>query len=292
MLATEEAYYLFPENPGHRSQIANTPMHGFWNQFSSQVTLPVFGSNATRQGIYAMGPNAEFLGAHHGRARAQDVAGLMRNALARWERLQAQQGYAGAPIPPGERALEAVRRNASPGTVQVLRVSSRDLPREDGTVVGKRYHELPAQYQNHENFHRWAWNQDWFELREEDVRALSGEGDAQTVLRRLVRTRLVDNVRGQVSEWSEREIEVAQLQVRRSGTLISYSGRVRAANGSRQIELELSGEAQLSGRGDRFDRFALLAKGWRTGSDRFNFRRNDPGPAPIGFAVSLVGKPS
>jgi hypothetical protein len=69
----------------------------------------------------------------------------------------------------------------------------------------------------------------------------------------------------------------------------------KEAEGQKRYDAKLSGRAIYDESTDTFTEFQLLAVGQRHGGAAYNFRKNDPGPAPMGVALELSdgqGNPS
>ena len=125
---------------------------------------------------------------------------------------------------------------------------------------------------------------------------------------RLARFNLIDSVRGETSPYDENQIKLDNvgLKVMKvSADTIKFVvyGRSEAKRPpTKQVnpytnhkittemgtDLVWSGAVVFDRKQQRFTRFDLLAAGKRWGGSLYNFRDNDPGPAPIGFAFQLI----
>jgi hypothetical protein len=255
----------------------------------------------TRQGIYAAAPSGVMLASINSNDPKR-VADMLQRALERWsslpdaERLQAADGR-----------IDAVRierpETRYPTGGLVLRVFSRDLPRE----------EAPPDWRAD------AWNQDYAWFRREEARALLPatlrEGEravvSEALVRRLARLHFVDNVRGQTTPYRENDVVAAELAVDVVGMAngvasVRFRGATRAeregvwsiegfkdlsapAQHRLGMELKLFGTAEFDTAKDAFVAFDLVALGTRHGATQYNGRHDDPGPAPIGFCLGLAG---
>ncbi|MCW5938252.1 MAG: hypothetical protein KF884_08130 [Fimbriimonadaceae bacterium] len=284
--AADEVYSLYPEHPDHLKRAAEREDHRFFRRFGEAMPPAHWNEEGTKQGIYMIGPDAEYL---EGRFAASgdpaDIRARLRRALERWDRMREDKGYANLPVP---------RRPWSPpleveGEL-ILRVNVRDLPRGDGDRSGARRHELPESGSWRE-FARWAWNEDWVGLSTASAFVPSGSGEVEVdpkVWREVVRKKFIDTVRGQAPEWRADEVKEASLTMRRTedGRIV-YQGRARAEGGGRSFEAKVYGEGVWESAAGRFASFDLVALGTRRGASRFNQRENDPGPAPMGVVLSL-----
>jgi hypothetical protein len=255
----------------------------------------------TRQGTYAATPSGELLASVNSND-PERIADLLRDALARWQKLGRDDRL--LPNDPKSQA-SALRRaeRAYPEGGLVLHVYSRDLPRAD-VAPGWRGK---------------AWNQDyaWFQSPEAkqflppELRVGQKHELPAPLIRRLARAHLVDNVRGQTMPYDEKHIEKARLTTEVTavnGDLVSLrlEGETRAAaegtwsvsgqRGRRNItpqkrgfETRLLGQATYDVKQERFRSFELVAVGTRWGGTQFNVRRDDLAPAPMGVLFTLAG---
>ncbi|MCI0342045.1 MAG: hypothetical protein L0216_13025 [Planctomycetales bacterium] len=260
----------------------------------------------TRQGTYAAAPSGRLLASVNSNDPAR-MARMLRDALAAWEKLPREER-----LLPGEPAANAENRlrweQRYPADGLVLRVHTRDLPRaEDAAREGSAKDWRAA-----------AWNQDfaWFtrdearRLLPEDPAAGAARAVPESLVRRLARCHLLDDVRGQTSQFDERHVARARLEssvVRHEGNLVGVrlEGETRTSSEGkwrvhgleeRSVEKQSRGfEARLLGRAvfdlsaGRFVRFELLAVGTRWGGTQYNCRQDDLAPAPMGVALTLAG---
>ena len=288
----DETYYLYPENPSHLERAKGRADHEFFKKYGEAMPPGAWNHPGTKQGIYMMGPNAEYL---EGRFAAggdpADIIARLNRALAKWEALRKEKGYANKPIP--------VKAWSPPPDVEgelILRVNIRDLPRGPGDKSGARRHEL----QNTGlwmDFVNWAWNENWVAIEKAASLVPRGSGVEQVdsaVVNMIAREVMVDNVRGQAPEWQPSEVKSASISMRvmldiggRAGStkLIEYTGSVSMASGSRGYDAMLYGRGSWDG--TKFTSLDIVAMGMRRGAARFNQRERDPGPAPMGVTLSL-----
>lgn len=258
----------------------------------------------TRQGTYAAAPSGVLL-ASANTNDPEEMAEMLRKALEAWDALPEGKRL----LPDGEAARVAEGRRPSdlyPEGGLVLHVTVRDLPRGSP----------PAE----DDWRQKAWNQDYAWFRRDEARTfLPGEpkaGDRHAVpgslLRRLARCHLVDQVRGESSPFDVGEVEKAELTaevLKASEGLVTLrlkgaartsaeglwpvSGEgdtARASPQRRGVEVRLSGRAVFNLKTGRFASFELLAIGTRWGGTQYNERQDDLGEAPIGFALTLAGE--
>jgi hypothetical protein len=255
--------------------------------------------SSTRQGIYAAAPSGVLLASINSRD-AKAVAGMLERALEEWEGLAREQRLMGE-VPSGEDVWRWERMRPEDGLI--LRVSSRDLMREEGEVSGWR---------------ALAWNRDVAWFRKEEARAFLPErieagatGEVPAVLvERLARLHLLDNVRGQVQAFAAEDIERARLGSRVSSVedgvaRVVFEGETRTRSEGRwpvqgfedgldPEEQSRGYEARLVGRGSfdlasgRFRELELVALGQRWGGTQFNGRHDDLAPSTMGVALVQV----
>ena len=262
----------------------------------------------TRQGIYAVTARGEFLASCNTR-RAETVLAMMRRALARQDELAAKKAKAQAggrardakgedqanaesgQHVSGER-LERVRRWVSrlPKEALVLDVVSRDLA---GARAKSRWHKQAYNF-----------DQAWFKKAEarafvpSELSAGAKVRVPASLVQRIVRCHLVDNVRGQTSAYRAKEVRAAELEARVTavkGKLVSiaFEGKSEAeAKGRwpRSMRTRLAGRAVFDAKTGRFASFVLIAVGDRSGRTRYNARGGTKGREPIGFLLRLAPK--
>ena len=226
---------------------------------------------------------------------------MLERALEVWSELPEAQRYLGQldelPALGGQRRISQY-----PEDGLVLRVHSRDLPRDDA----------PNDWRGK------ASNRDhaWFR-RAELASFLPGSLERgqkvrveDELFRRLVALHLVDNVRGQVRLFVPEDVEHAELWsevVGREGDRVklAFSGSSRAvARGrwpvagyrdrddpteqERGFETELLGRATWDLASESFVEFDLVAIGRRWGGTQYNCRADDLAPTGIGVAFTLA----
>lgn len=281
---------LYPENPQHLRNVANDPAHRFFRAFGDAVPKQDWNHPGTKQGIYMIGPNSEYLEGKFAAAGApRDIEARMRRALARWEDIRQQKGYANQPVP---KANTAAMPPEVEGKPLVLRVSLRDLPKGPGDDAGRRYGPQDATNQPWPDFTKWAWNQNWIAFDQPGIFVPRGSSFASIdsrAVRRLAREALVDNVRGQAPHWNDRDIQVADLQMRLlDRSTAEYRGRLVMSAGGRSYAPTLYGQGRLDGKGG-LTSLEIVAIGQRSGASRFNMRDRDKGPAPMGIVLTMQG---
>ncbi|MGI9013627.1 MAG: hypothetical protein ACR2GY_05185 [Phycisphaerales bacterium] len=267
----------------------------------------------TRQGIYAAAPSGVLLASCNNN-RAERVIEMLETALAAWEQLPDSERW----LPDGGKdVIDTIRwERLYPDDGMVLRIAARDLPRvtpeeQDENSRGRRRGDG-------ESWHKRAWNQDYMWLRRDEmlsfVPAEVRQGESRdvpvTIVERLARLHLVDNVRGQVSMFSRDAVGKAELtstitNVEGDRVFLNLTGNTRTvergtwsvggfrdrdtpAQQERGIETEMFGHAIFDRATQEFIAFTLVAVGERWGGTQYNARERDLQRNPIGFAISLA----
>jgi hypothetical protein len=282
----------------HRLQTGSDPDCRLFQKFCDQGH---YGSRpGTRQGTYCAAPSGVFLASVNSNDPVQ-IAKMLERALAKWEKLTADQRLLSADPAAQTAAVKRAERNY-PHDGLVLHVFSRDLPR-DNPGAGWR---------------ATAWNQDYAWFTKKEVRRLLPEklevGQSKelpkALMDRLACAHLVDNVRGQTVPYEEKDVKKARLvlqvtAVQGGVVTLRLEGEAHlAAEGKwpvqgarkqqkalqkRGFEARILGQATYDLSKERFSTFDLLALGDRWGASQFNVRRGDTDTAPLGILFTLAG---
>jgi hypothetical protein len=267
----------------------------FFQAFGKKVPKDRWYAEGTKQGVYSMTADGEYLGAHPGRHDKEQTIALLTDALERWEKVVKEKGLQPQPIP--RRAGRLWDRTgvvpraggiAGAGAAMILQVNSRDLPRADGRYAG------PGEY-------RTAWNQNWLDFTPEEIAGFLPKNGARTevppsLFRRMAREALIDNVRGQAGSWGESAIRKAMLTtepVSTQGDLqtVRFEGEFRAEEPRKSYDGKLRGKAVYDARKKAFTSFELVAVGVRTGGTGLaNFRTEGEGDSGLGVSFILEGQ--
>jgi hypothetical protein len=267
----------------------------FFMEYGKKVPPDQWPAATTKQGVYCMTPQGDYLAAHFARHNREQTIALLKSALQKWDTVVAERRFRPQPIPKRANGLwnqEGVARRAGgtgasrPGLV--LQVNSRDLPREDGEFAG------PPEY-------RKAWNQQWLEFTSEEAAAFLPRGRGATsvpeaLFRRMARETLIDNVRGQAATWTEAGIKKASLLTEEISStpatqMIRFEGEFAAEEGGRTYTGKLYGQATYDRKANRFVLFELVSAGVRTGgTGSANFRMAGEGPTALGVSFMIEGQ--
>lgn len=285
----EEVHFLFPEDAASLQRRAADPLHQLFRRFGEAMPPGDWRREGTKQGIYLMGPDGEYL---EGLATASgDPADLRRRferALARWRTLRQERGYANAPVP----QRGAVAPAAFDGAPLLLRVSVRDLA---GATCDATPRWRPGAFDdgNWAEFTRWAWNQNWHAVATPSQLLPGGAAEAiadPAWFRRFCREVFVDNVRGQAPPFADEHVRKAELRMQRQparggAVEVVYSGAVELDDGEHRIAVRLHGRGAFALADGRCERLLLVALGERRGAYAANQRSAGPASSWIGFAV-------
>jgi hypothetical protein len=257
--------------------------------------------STTRQGTYAATPSGVLLASVNSNDPTR-IAAMLTTALEKWKTLPAEQRFL-AEDPQGATSDVSRQESLYPKDGLVLRVNSRDLPRD----------EPPPGWRAN------AWNQDFAWFTKDEARQFLPEQPEpgqkrdlpDPLIRRIARCSLVDNVRGQTRQFDEPDVKNARLtaevvSVEGGVVTLRLEGETRTeAEGTwsiagyrdmnnptpqkRGFEMRLLGNAKYDLNAARFTTFEMVALGTRWGATQYNGRDRDVAPAPIGFAFTLAG---
>lgn len=285
-------HHIYPEGEWALGRIAEDPAHLFFKAYGKQVPAGDWNETGTKQGIYMMGPDGEYLeGAHAVSGDPKRLIERLEAALERWKGVKKEKKYEGKDIP--------VRGVVAPPEIDAaplaLRVSMRDLPRGEGDTSGRRRTKKDLRGRGWMAFTEWAWNQKWHTL--DDPMALvakrkKAEDVPKDVAERIARHAFVDNVRGQNPAWKAEHIKELTLTKRVLKTekkhwVIAYEGSVLLEDGAKRFEAKLYGEAEWNHIAKVFDSLRIVTIGERAGAAMFNQRAKDKAPAPMGVLIEL-----
>lgn len=262
-----------------------SPGAKLWKDYVRKAAGKVDFGATTKQGVYAMTPDGDFLAGHFARHEKADTIALLRDALQRWNAIVAEKNLKPKPIPNRGRnrtwgadgLAGTAGGDAGNRSALILQVCVRDLPFKGERQPG------PAAYKG-------AFNQTWVDLTREEMLDLLPKGGKTAVpealVRKIGREALLDFVRGQTDPWPEAAIKKAVLTVEAAPGGLRYQGEFAADEATRGMDLKLFGKASFDAASGRFRSFELAAVGTRRGSSRVNFRFQEP-PSPIGFAFII-----
>jgi hypothetical protein len=258
----------------------------------------------SQQGTYVVAPSGILL-ADLNSSDPVRMREMLARGLERWKQLPREERL-GPELPVLEQTDARRPERFYPEGGLVLRVSSRDLPRENAPA-------RPGA-----DWRQTAWNHDYAWFRPEEARQIVPEKAAvgeksqipAALIRRLARCNLVDNVRGETqpyldahiqrAEWQSEVVKVEgrQVTLRLTGETRAFAEGMWSIGGLRRPEptpQKRGHETKLLGRATydlekrKFVAFEMLALGTRWGGSQFNQRADDLDPAPIGTLFVLAG---
>ena len=247
----------------------------------------------TRQGMYACDANGDLLASINA-TRAERVLEMLNEALDKWERTRPEAEV------PGDYKKDRRFNRAFPTGALVLRQTMRDIPRKESLGEHDTW--------RHNFDHLWILKEEAESLIPADPKPGAEIMMPRELVRRIAQFHLVDHVRGSGTPWREGHIRRAEIalrvefvdeesiQMRLDGSALLKApptGQRNPYNNfkvdmERGIDALIKGVVRYNRKSGVFERFDMAAVGSRWGAAVYNFRLNDLGPAPIGFAFELV----
>jgi hypothetical protein len=272
----------------------DTPGAKFFRDYTKHVPAELGFAPTTKQGVYAMTPDGEYLGGHFGRHSRADTLAMLKESLLKWNELAQKKALKPKPIPgrapnrtwgvDGLPSSAGGQAGAKAGLI--LQVYTRDLPGASEKTPGI------GEYKD-------FWNENWIDFSPDELLGFVPKGGAKgavpdALIRRMGRECLIDNVRGQVASWAEGEIKKASLQTEvvsaKEGLLtLRFQGEFTAEAGPRGYDCTLHGKAVFDSRARQFRLFELVAAGIRKGPTN-NFRLPGEPASPQGVAFIIEGQ--
>ena len=247
-------------------------------------TLNGDGPQTTRQGTFCCTPSGIFLGSLNHRQPAR-VAQMLRDALKKYNEIKKEDRLLKEdPAKTWETINRAEKQYPTDGLV--LRVNSRDMPRQ-----GLRQDDWRT--------HAWNFEYVWFRKAELDGLVPNSFDKntkwdiPDTVVRRIARYALIDNVRGQTPAWTaeqvkEDEIKCSVSNIKRGTVYFDMTGKFLMEAEGRKIELTLVGKGEYNTRKQALEKFELVLAGERTGRTQYNAREDDTETAPIAYVLHIA----
>ncbi len=264
---------------------------------------------STRQGLYVATADGHLLASVNS-TKADQVLKMMKQAVAKWQQRQAL-GVADS----GKKIPARIQRDKNysvpfPDGGLILKETCRDLLRPDNPSFKNWRH-------NFDNVWLTASEVDQFKPVSRDGKGGPGQASRgqkykidRAVISRLARFHFVDQVNGEASAWDDSDVKEASLtaevaEVSAESVKIRLSGRAKCIkpptgvrnpysgtkiDKERGVDLLVSGYLAYDRQSDQFTAFDLVAHGQRWGAATYNFRQQDMGPEPIGFAFRLIDK--
>jgi hypothetical protein len=256
--------------------------------------------SATRQGQYAFTPDGQLLASINTRD-ADKMLGMMRQALERWNALNAQRND--TTVESGVYERDPRYPDFYPAGGLVLKQTLRDLPRPEG-------HPSPQKRPEAVNFdYAWFTAEEARDFLPERLEPGARRELPRRIVRRFARFHLLDSVRGETPPWRDEHVQSAQMttevvavegtRVRlrldgavrneQSGTWAIRPFQEKLEGMSRGYDCRLRGEITYNTDSGRFERFDLVAVGDRWGGTEHNNRQEDLPASPMGIVFQLAG---
>ena len=267
----------------------------------------------TKQGVYLMTPEGDYLAARWGGDTVQqtNILATIQEALEKWRTIARKKGLP-EPRPmvnkyvttwgKGKAAAERIN-HAKVGVTDwkpdglLLMATTRDLPRKDpkswkpGVYHTDRYSNIDMKIDETRNY-------SWLAFSKAEAKQLVPTGGgkqkvADPVVRRIARF-MKDDVRGQCPGFQDQEIRKASMtaevvEATGSTRTIRFQGRSITENIKRGFDAHLHGRAVYDTKQEKFLAFELVAVGMRKGMAGHNVRAGEP-QAPMGVAFLIEGQ--
>ena len=252
----------------------------------------------TRQGIYCFTADGEILAYKNAGQNADVMRDVLKQGLAKWNRLPAAKRKPGAVEVDGLNKVDARFTRTPPPGGLIAAVYTRILDREEKAGFCKgQCDSLGGD--------RAARDHLW--LTAAEVKSLvpdnPKEGDTfrvpMAIAMRLVRFHLVDNTRGEPPAWTRDEVRSqsltltvasaasARIKLKLEGTALLASS-ADPTQAKRGFDAKLLGYLNFDRTKGKFDRFDIVALGDHWGESSLT-RNARPGRTPLGVAIELAG---
>ncbi len=250
----------------------------------------------TRQGLYAATADGKLLASVNS-TQVGRVQRLLGDAVRIWKKTTAAER---SPKIKKSVLTDPKFSPKPPTNGLILRMIARDLPR----AAKARRTDLTQQNIDHV----WIHKEDMLSMIPEDPAKGQLVPIPKIVARRLAQFNLMDNVRGEASPFDPDEVNLDNIGLKvvkvseETIKFVVYGHSSAAKPPSRKTnpftgfridkemgtDLVWSGAVVFDRKLQKFTRFDLLAAGERWGGCVYNFRDNDLGRSPIGFAFQVI----
>ena len=277
----EETFFLYP--PAWLNNPPKPKSTALFKTYAAKAPSNTWPANtSTHQGLYCMTAEGDYLSGKFARQSNEVARTTLTGGLSQLHRVARERGYRPQPIPTDRLDLYGGDPLQKGGLK--LEVTYRDFPRGHVQRPGE------ARFPN-------PYNMGWHDFSPEDALHFLGKGSEKTPLpealvANLARHTFKDAVRGQMADWKEQDIRLAELyteSLSKDGSLENYrlSGSIGMANERASYEAKLFGLFTYDHERGEFTNFRLIASGQRGGRGNANGRETDLGPAPMGIALEL-----
>lgn len=271
--------WLKPEwlTPADRDSLA------LFQKFKKNAPRGVIPNGPTVQGVYVMTHDGHFLSGYFAWAFKNKAQATITRGWDEFERISKIKGWKPRKVPT-EKLNHTLGEPLQGGAIK-LQATVRDLPRGDQVKPGKN------------EFQECAYNVSWNDFSAQEVLMFvtdkkSKQPLPKTFIQRLSNS-MKDCARGQCGDWKKEEIkqnEVFTELIKRDGSVstMRITGNAQFGGRGRTLVCQIHGIVSYDSDKTAITNFDLVASGQRTGRDGANGRADDLGPAPIGFAYSMV----
>ena len=265
---------------------ASTALFKKYRSSALRGVVPVGGT--TVQGVYCMTADGEYLSGFFAWAFPKRAKRTIQAGWDRFERLAKTRSWKMQAVPTTKLDFTG-GKSVARGRLK-LEVAVRDLPRGDVLRPGRN------------EIQRCAHNVNWVDLSPGEAASFVTASKTpkpipDALLQRIALKKLKDSVRGQCADWPKGSLRDGKLltqRIRTAGNVrtMRLTGYVVLQTSTRSFACALHGRVVYDAGRRAFKSFELIAAGQRRGRTQFNFREDDPGPAPLGVALRMVGRNS
>ena len=247
----------------------------------------------TRQGIYVLTAGGRLLAWKNAGQNPTVMREALRDGLAKWAKLPESERAPGAVKVPEAGPLDGGYARKPPQGGLVVNVYARALEKTEAAGVADAVCKV-GDGDEASRDHLWLTKDEWRALVPMDGKPGQRVTVPPDVVARIVRFHLIDNTRGEPPMWESKHVRAAEL----AGTvdradgqcvLVRLEGKALLTTpaGDRGYDVALLGYVRYDRRGDRIDRFDLVALGEHWGEGRFT-QGARPGRQPLGIAFELA----
>lgn len=271
---------------------------------------------ATRQGIYALTASGNLLAYKNAGQSPEAMLDMLRQGLAKWNRLPASERAPGAVEVPAHGKMDANYHRQPPAGGVIIKVHARALDHQKPVAdpapaasTGSRSLDLNEAHfadaqckigngDEASRDHLWLTEPEWRSLIPEQPQPGARSPVPANIAERVLRFHLVDNTRGEPPMWRREEIRASQLnvivhsvspaeiQLRLEGAAL-LATEADPETASRGYQPRLLGFIKYDKKQNRLTQFDAVAVGDQWGSGPFTGNAR-PGRTPLGVAFELT----
>ncbi len=251
----------------------------------------------TRQGIYCFTADGKLLASKNAGQNPAVMRDVLKDALAAFQRLPAEQRKPGAVTVPEAPPADATFERTLPKGGVIIKVYTRILDRNEQGQFCKGTCNTRGGDQAARD-HLWLTEAEWKSLIPDKPMLFDRMAVPDAIAERIVRFHLHDNTRGEPPMWQRREVRSRTMnltvtEVTAGKVAMKLEGNILLATGedpekaSRGFDARLLGFITCDTERKSLTRFDLVAVGdhWGRGQHTRNAR---PGRTPLGIAFELA----